>query len=220
MSVHDYYFMRDISDNFQENIYNPLCEIYGEDIDFYFISYEAEDRKEFVKELTTKMPRFKCHLLKQDPDYTSVMLIRDGMKWVGSQKKYDRIIIARNDMMYKKPIDQWLPDFTDDTFWYLFKEIPEGNTERMGENLHIVDGDIKKLISILTICIYYRIHTEHYMNIHAITPFLRDAFTNVNPILKDKHYDTNTVHSNEDSNNPIYWLGSRKCDFIPMAKKQ
>jgi hypothetical protein len=215
--VKDYYFMRDISDNFKETIYDPLCKIYGNDIDFYFVSYEAKDRKNFVSELTTKMPKFKCHLLQQDPEYTSVMLIRDGIKWVSSQKTYDRIILARNDMMYKKPINEWLPEYSPDTFWYLFKEIPEGNTERMGENLHIIDGDVKKLISILSVCIYYRANLEHYKNMHSITPFLRDAFTNVVPVL-DKHYDTNTVHSHEHSNNPIYWLGSRKCDFIPRQQ--
>ena len=205
-----YHFINDVMDNFYTNIYIPLNLKFV--CDWYFVTYEDVDTSLFKNNLLKIMPKFDIIFLKQDKNSTSIKTFYTGVKYINNKKKYDRYIFARNDLLYKKSIDDFFPPYSiEEYFYYLFKEITY-NDDRISDNIFIIDNNIELFILILEECLSNNNIKEGRLNLHNAYSIIKKYFNNISPIINEC-YDNDTSHNRPLSNNPIYKLAARPCYY-------
>lgn len=207
-----YNFIEQNIDNFIKKIVNNI------DIsttDFYFFTYQSEILEQFKQMVTNKIPNCKIFVMPQTPECKPINLILNGIKFIQSNNiSYNRYIITRMDMYYKQRVNNWLPPYTEDTFHYLFQEVPLPNHNyRIGDNLIIFDtNDYNRIKNVYNKCLHST-NYEQSSNFHQIIEVVYPHFY-VNKIIKnDKVYDTNTARNDDLGCNPIYILVGRPYYF-------
>jgi hypothetical protein len=205
-----YHFINDVMDNFNKYIYIPLNSKY--DCDWYFVTYEDIDALTFKNNLIETMPKFNVIYLQQNTDTTSVKTFYAGVTHINNIKKYDRYIFARNDLLYKKSIDTFLPQYClEEYFYYLFKELTYDD-DRISDNIFIVDNNVELFISILKECLTNNNIKESQFNLHNVYPIIKKYFKNISPIINGC-YNNDTAYNYPLSNNPIYKFAKRPYYF-------
>lgn len=205
-----YHFIDDVMDNFYTNIYLPLNSNY--DCDWYFVTYEDVDTLTFKSNLLKVMPKFDIIFQKQSEDSTAIKTFHEGVKYINNKKKYNRYIFARNDLLYKKSIDTFLPQHsTEEYFYYLFKEITY-NDDRISDNIFIIDNNVELFISILEECLTDNNILQSRLNLHNVYPIIKKYFKNISPMI-DGCYDNDTSYNCHLSKNPIYKFAKRPYYF-------
>lgn len=205
-----YHFITDVMDNFYTNIYLPLNMKY--DCDWYFVTYEDIDFSSFKNNLVSKMPKFDIITLNQHSNSTAIKTFYEGIKYIDSIKKYDRYIFARNDLLYKKSIDWFLPQYSiEHYFYYLFKEV-KYDDDRISDNIFVIDNDFESFKSILEECLSRNDIQESKLNLHNTYPIIQKYFKNISPMISGC-YNNDTAYNYELSKNPIYKFANRPYYF-------
>jgi hypothetical protein len=229
--INNYNFLDKVLGEFIGNIVEPFNnapDLY--DIDYYFITYESKIMNNLIETLKQKIPNMNIKFIRNSNNNTSISTLLQGILWIDNEckinnKKYNRYIIARNDMIYKQNILNWIPEYNNnDTFYYLFNEITNSNYinkfdknnnyGRISDNLICIDGSLQKYIDIIMKCLQYPNEIEIYSCFHGILHIIYKYYDRMSvKSIIDGIYDTDTQYKSQLSCNPIYYLAGRPYYF-------
>lgn len=203
----------------EQNINNFIIKIVNNldvsNTDFYFFTYESEILDQFKNIVMNKIPNCKIFIMPQNPNFKPIDLMINGLKFIKSNNiSYDRYIISRMDMYYKQRISRWLPSYKENTFHYLFQEVPLPNHNyRIGDNFIIFDTNkFDSVIDIYNKCLKSP-NWEQNTTFHQLIEFVYPHFSPNKIIKNNKVYDTNTARNDHLGCNPIYILVGRPYYF-------
>lgn len=216
--LNSYYFIEDSFKHFMSHIYTPLKNKY-QNIDVYMITHQFEHPKfqELKKELLKICNFFNIYFTNKIESprlpYTYFNLLR----YVINKKiKYDRYLITRGDLFYKKTILNWIPNFPEkDYCWCLFKDHKETweKENTISDIIFLIDNKNNGINTFMNSVRDYVKKFPERNELHGIYSFIKSSFKNDIDFITDGHYDSNTAKNIKESCNPIYIMINRKYYF-------
>jgi len=207
-------FVNDSLTYFRENIYIPLKRKY-DCVDLYMITHEFNHPQyNYLKQkLINSCEDFKIYFTNKEESPKITHTYANLIKHVMYHSSYDRYIFIRNDLKYKQPITNWLPNYYRRNYcWFLFRETQHwwNIDKRISDVMFVIDGDINKF----NFCINKYIDIFSGKNdVHSIYHILNDEYQgNINSIIEG-YYNSNTSTKSIESCNPIYVMVNRAYHF-------
>lgn len=200
-----YNFVEQVLDNFIENVVKPLKK--DHEVDYYFVTYNSNVSETFKNSLSIKMGAVKILFIESNSRNTSVNTLLTGIRWIDTG--YDRYIISRNDMIFKKEIVDFFPNYQAGCFHYLFEEKKVNDCVRIGDNMWMIDGSLIGFIKVIEACSVSPQGKETFECFHGILKMVQCYYSHTCPIIKEC-WDTDTRYAYSLSCNPIYKLAGRE----------
>lgn len=182
---------RDCFQNIKNNIIIPLRK--NHEVDIYLVTYHSP----IEQQLGNNFKYIKFVPFSNTQKQTLIA----GLEFV-KNVKYDRVIVLRLDLVYKKPIIKWNIPFEKNTVYLPWREYKHlwNKQRRTGDTIFIVDSCLGEFIHVLK-----QINNTHviYNKLKMNVKFICNGF-----------YDSNTTHKSAMSNNPIYRMYGRPYHFF------
>lgn len=154
-----------------------------------------------------------CELILLDADGSSqTETYKEGLKHVFSKDDCDAVIVTRFDLEFKKPFDTWDVEVNRDNIYFPWKEYKAFWRDhwRVGDAVHIIGRHaMAKFYNAIIIN-----QLSGRSHLHLMYYFLRTMHENLN-FIEDGYWDSNTLFSNRECDNPLYTIYNRTKMAIP-----
>ncbi len=188
------------ADSLLENLIEPVRKI-SPDAKLYLVTYDSPALAEIVE----KFQPCEVVLLKQEGS-TQAETFKDGLKYTFGKDEFDALIVGRFDLDFRKPFDQWNVQPDENKIYLPFKEYVSHwrDHRRVGDAVHIIGKNgVSPFYNALImgqLAARPHLHLMYYF-LRTMTPHLH--------FIEDGYWDSNTLYSNPECDNPLYKIFNR-----------
>ncbi|MGV1751015.1 hypothetical protein [Agrobacterium sp. CG674] len=171
------------------------------DTKLYLATYDSPVLEE-LKELIGP-----CEMIPLDAEgSTQIETLKQGLKHVFDNDDFDTLIVSRFDLDFKKNFDDWNVQLDDLSVYFSWKETLQGwrDHNRVGDAVHIIGRKAMSDFYNATIMCQLARRT----NLHMLYYFLRTTVGTAR-FIEPGHWDSNTLFSNPECDNPLYKISNR-----------
>lgn len=191
---------RQNADSIIKNILEPIRAI-TPDAKIYLATYHSPA----LDEVRAKFA--PCELILLDAQGSSqAETYKEGLKQIFAKDDCDALVVTRFDLEFRKPFDAWNVAVDDECIYFPWKEYKSHWRDhyRVGDAVHIIGK--KAMSKFYSALIMSQLSGRSHL--HMMYYFLRTMHADLR-FIEDGYWDSNTVCSNKECDNPLYKIYNR-----------